>query len=81
MSAFLAYSYSTGLTKEEQTEIDKKTKYSREEFSKGFKDFMNIPKPGPKPGFKRLSEGAKGTYGAGAVCASVLNMYLLKIFI
>jgi len=36
MSAYLAYSYSTGLTKEEQTKIDEKTKKSREEFSKGF---------------------------------------------
>ena len=36
MSAFLAYSYSTGLIKKEQTEINKKTKKSREEFSKGF---------------------------------------------
>ena len=36
MSAYLAYSYSTGLTKEEQTKIDEKTRKSREEFSKGF---------------------------------------------
>ena len=36
MAAYLAYSYSTGLTKKEQIEIDKKTKKSREEFSKGF---------------------------------------------
>ena len=36
MSAYLAYSYSTGLTKKEQTEMDEKTKKSREEFSKGF---------------------------------------------
>ena len=36
MSAYLAYSYSTGLTKKKQTEIDEKTKKSREEFSKGF---------------------------------------------
>ena len=36
MSAYLAYSYSTGLTKEEQIKIDEKTKKSREEFSKGF---------------------------------------------
>lgn len=36
MSAFLAYSYSTGLTKKEQTEINEKTKKSREEFTKGF---------------------------------------------
>ena len=36
MSAYLAYSYSTGLTKKEQTEINEKTKKSREEFSKGF---------------------------------------------
>ena len=36
MSAYLVYSYSTGLTKKEQTKIDEKTKKSREEFSKGF---------------------------------------------
>ena len=36
MSAFLAYSYSTGLTEKEQTEINEKTKKSREEFTKGF---------------------------------------------
>lgn len=36
MSAYLAYSYSTNLTIKEQTEIDEKTKKSREEFSKGF---------------------------------------------
>ena len=36
MSAYLAYSYSTCLTKKEEIEIDKKTKKSREEFSKGF---------------------------------------------
>lgn len=36
MSAYLAYSYSIGLTKEEQIKIDEKTKKSREEFSKGF---------------------------------------------
>lgn len=36
MTAYLAYSYSTGLTKKEQIEIDEKTKKSREEFSKGF---------------------------------------------
>lgn len=36
MSAFLAYSYSTRLTKKEQTEINEKTKKSREEFTKGF---------------------------------------------
>ena len=36
MSAYLAYSYSTGLTKEEQMKIDEKTKKSREKFSKGF---------------------------------------------
>lgn len=36
MSSFLAYSYSTGLTKKQQTEIDEKTKKSRKEFSKGF---------------------------------------------
>ena len=36
MSAYLAYSYSTGLTKKEQTKIDQKTKKSWEEFSQGF---------------------------------------------
>jgi hypothetical protein len=36
MNAYLAYSYSTGLTKKEQTEIDEKTKKSRKEFNKGF---------------------------------------------
>ena len=36
MIAYLAYSYSTSLTKKEQTEIDEKTRKSREEFSKGF---------------------------------------------
>ena len=36
MTAYLAYSYSTELTKKEQIEIDEKTKKSREEFSKGF---------------------------------------------
>nr|YP_010283340.1 hypothetical protein MKU01_pgp034 [Psammodictyon constrictum]ULD16459.1 hypothetical protein [Psammodictyon constrictum] len=36
MSSYLAYSYSIGLTKEEQIKIDEKTKKSREEFSKGF---------------------------------------------
>jgi hypothetical protein len=36
MTAYLAYSYSTGLTKKEQIEIDEKTKKCREEFSKGF---------------------------------------------
>lgn len=36
MSAYLVYSYSTGLTKKEQIEIDEKTKKCREEFSKGF---------------------------------------------
>jgi hypothetical protein len=36
MSSYLAYSYSTGLTKEEEIKIDEKTKKSREEFSKGF---------------------------------------------
>ena len=36
MSAYLAYSYSTNLTRKEQTERDEKTKKSREEFSKGF---------------------------------------------
>ena len=36
MTSYLAYSYSTGLTKKEQIEIDKKTKKSREEFCSGF---------------------------------------------
>ena len=36
MTAYLAYSYSTGLTEKEQIEIDKKTKKSREEFCRGF---------------------------------------------
>ena len=36
MSAFLAYSYSTGLTKKNQTKINEETKKSREEFTKGF---------------------------------------------
>ena len=39
MSALLGYSYSTGLTnltKEEESEINQKTKKSREEFAKGF---------------------------------------------
>ena len=36
MSAFLAYSYSTGLTKEKQIEINEKTRKSREKFTKGF---------------------------------------------
>lgn len=36
MSAYLAYSYSTRLTKKKEIEIDEKTKKSREEFSKGF---------------------------------------------
>lgn len=36
MTAYLAYSYSTGLTKREQIEIDEKTKKSREKFSEGF---------------------------------------------
>lgn len=36
MSAYLAYSYSTRLTKDQQIEIDEKTKKSREEFRKGF---------------------------------------------
>ena len=36
MSAYLAYLYSTGLTEKEQTEINEKTKKSREEFAKGF---------------------------------------------
>ena len=36
MTAYLAYSYSTRLTKKKEIEIDEKTKKSREEFSKGF---------------------------------------------
>ena len=36
MSAYLSCLYSIILTKKEQTKIDKKTKKSREEFSKGF---------------------------------------------
>ena len=36
MTAYLGYSYSTSLTKEEQIQIDKKTEKSRKEFSKGF---------------------------------------------
>lgn len=37
MNVYLAYSDSVNLTREEQTEIDEKTKKAREEFSKGFK--------------------------------------------
>ena len=112
MSAYLAYSYSTGLTKKEQTEMDEKTKKSREEFSKGFvkgASFSlaayslyslttsaayaadsNVPQTAPKtpentgtvqptptqkPGFKPLSEGAKGTYvgGASAICGAAVQ--------
>lgn len=36
MTAYLGYSYSISLTKEEQIQIDKKTEKSRKEFSKGF---------------------------------------------
>lgn len=36
MTAYLAYSYSISLTKEERIQIDKKTENSRKEFSKGF---------------------------------------------
>ena len=36
MSNYLAYSYSTGLTKEEQIKIDEQTKKSREQFIEGF---------------------------------------------
>lgn len=38
MSDFLAYSYSTstGLTKKEESEINEKTKKSRENFTQGF---------------------------------------------
>lgn len=36
MTAYLAYSYSTRLTKKKEIEIEEKTKKSREEFSKGF---------------------------------------------
>ena len=112
MSAYLAYSYSTGLTKKEQTKIDEKTKKSREEFSKGFVKGTSFslaayslyslttsgayaadsnglqtapktsgdtgavqPTPTPKPGFKPLTDGTKGTFagGASAVCAAALR--------
>lgn len=110
MSAYLAYSYSTGLTKKQQTEIDEKTKKSREEFSKGFVKGASFslaayslyslttstayaadsnvpapktpgdtgavqPTPTPKPGFKPLAEGVKGTYvgGASAICGAALQ--------
>ena len=36
MSTFLPYSYGTTLTKKKQTEINEKTKKSREEFTQGF---------------------------------------------
>ena len=36
MTAYLAYSYSTGLSKEQRIKIDKKTKKSRKEFRRGF---------------------------------------------
>ena len=36
MTVYLAYLYSTGLTKKEQIKIDKKTKKFRKELSKGF---------------------------------------------
>lgn len=35
-NAYLAYSYSAGLSKEEQIEIDLKTKKSRDQFQQGF---------------------------------------------
>ena len=112
MNSYLAYSYSTGFTKEEQTKIDEKTKKSRQEFTKGFikgTSFSlaaysfyllttsaahaadsNVPQPAPKtpgdtvpvqptptpptpkPGFKPVSEKAKGLYVgvAGSVCAA-----------
>jgi hypothetical protein len=36
MAIYLGYPYTTGFTKEEQIQIDQKTKESRKEFSKGF---------------------------------------------
>jgi hypothetical protein len=36
MAIYLGYPYTTGFTKEEQIQIDEKTKESRKEFSKGF---------------------------------------------
>lgn len=42
MTAYLAYLYSTCLTKKEKIEIDKKTKKSREKFSKSFVKFLLI---------------------------------------
>jgi hypothetical protein len=39
MSAYLAYSYSRGLTKKEEMEINEKTKKSREEVLKGLEVF------------------------------------------
>ena len=42
MSAYLAYSYSTDLTEEEQLEIDKKTKKAREEFTKCFAEGVSF---------------------------------------
>lgn len=41
-SCYLAYSYSTSLTKKEQTKIDEKIKKSREKFSKGFLKCTNF---------------------------------------
>lgn len=113
MNSFLAYSYSTGLTENEQTEINEKVKKSREEFSKGFVKGASLsfvayslysmtasaaraidpnvpaplpknlpdngaavcPTPAPRPGFKPLSDGVKGTFigGASAVCGAALQ--------
>ena len=112
MSIDLAYSYSTGLTKEEQTKIDEKTKKSREEFSRGFVKGTSFslavyslyslttstayaadsnvvqtfpktpgdagavqPTPTPKPGFKPLTDGTKGSYvgRASAICGAALK--------
>lgn len=42
MTAYLAYSYSIGLTKEQQTEIDKRVNKSQEEFSRGFRTGIQI---------------------------------------
>lgn len=36
MTAYLGYPYNTGLTKQEQIQIDETTKESQKEFSKGF---------------------------------------------
>lgn len=71
MSALLGYSYSTGLTKEEESEINQKTKKSREEFAKGFGKgasfslaayslYLLTTYQHLEPGFKPLSEKTKG---------------------